>query len=171
MEDYVDYVSFDHKDSIAAQHAGPGIMLLTASMQLLYKNRRAWELCEHMIKRQKGKTTNGGLPPAIACLVGQIRKTFQVRTDPKDWEQFQLRRIVNTLHRPVLLCGMGLIDPSNWETQILIVMNEMGIGTWQDNVIVRRRRCFTGPLAKQPSSTSLDGSGMTDVEGALPAHS
>ena len=59
-------VSFDHKDSMAAPHAGPGIMLLTASMQLLYMDRRAGELCQQLIRCQDGKAANGVLPPAVA---------------------------------------------------------------------------------------------------------
>src|SRR6185295_10130762 len=90
--------SSEHTVSMAVPHAGPGIMLLTASMRLLYKDRRAWELCQQIIRCQDGKTANGVLPPAIASLVDQIRKTLTVRTDPKDWEQIQLGRVVDTLH-------------------------------------------------------------------------
>ena len=151
MEDYVmenyyvedvDKVSSDNKDNIASQHAGPGIMLLTASMQLLYKDRRAWDLCEQIIRYQNGKPANGVLPPAVACLADQIRKILLVRTDPKYWEQFQIMHAVNTLHRPVLLCGKGLLDLSNGEKRILIVMNEIGIGSWQDNVIGHAKEKF-----------------------------
>jgi len=41
-----DDVSIDRKESLAVRHMGPGIMLLTASMRLLYKDRRAGELCQ-----------------------------------------------------------------------------------------------------------------------------
>jgi hypothetical protein len=43
-------VSTDHRDSTAAQHAGPGIMLLSDSMQLLYKDRWTGELCQQIIQ-------------------------------------------------------------------------------------------------------------------------
>ena len=145
MQDYVDdvdNVSSDHKDSMASQQAGPGIMLLTASMQLLYKDRRAWELCEQIIRCQNGKAANGVLPPAVASLDDQIRNILHVRTDPKYGEQFQIMHAVNTLHRPVLLCGKGLIDLSNGEKRILIVMNEIGIGAWQDNVVGHAKEKF-----------------------------
>ena len=105
MEEHAHDVSSEHKVSMAVPHAGPGIMLLTASMQLLYKDRRAWELCQQIIRCQDGKTANGVLPPAVADLVDQIRKTLKVRTDPKDWEQIQLRRFVNTLHSAVILAA------------------------------------------------------------------
>lgn len=142
MEENIDDVSVDHKESMAAPHAGPGIMLLTASMQVLYKDRRAWELCQQIIRCQDGKTANGVLPPAVASLVDQIQKTLKVRTDPKDWEQIQLRRVVNTIHSSVLLCGTAFIDQTNAQQRILIVINEVGIDAWQDKVIVQAKEKF-----------------------------
>ena len=138
----IDDVSIDKKESLAVRHTGPGIMLLTASMRLLYKDRRAWELCQQIIRCQDGKTANGVLPPAVASLVYQIRKTLIVRTDPKDWEQIQLRQVVDTLHSSLLLCGTALIDQTTAETRILIVISEVGIGAWQDNVIVQATEKF-----------------------------
>jgi DNA-binding CsgD family transcriptional regulator len=137
-----DDVSIDRKESLAVRHMGPGIMLLTASMRLLYKDRRAGELCQQIIRCQDGKTANGVLPPAVASLVYQIRKTLTVRTDPKDWEQIQLGRVVDTLHSSLLLCGTALIDKTTAETRILIVISEVGIGAWQDNVIVQATEKF-----------------------------
>jgi len=137
-----DDVSIDRKESLAVRHAGPGIMLLTASMRLLYKDRRAGELCQQIIRCQDGKTANGLLPPAIAGLVYQIRNILTVRPDPKDWEQIQLARVVDTLHSSLLLCGTPLIDETTAETRILIVISEVGIGAWQDNVIVQATEKF-----------------------------
>ena len=142
MEENIDDVSSDQKESMAVPHAGPGIMLLTPSMRLLYKNRRAWELCQHIIQCQDGITANGVLPRAVASLVDEIRTTLKVRTDPKDWEQIQLRRVVNTLHSSVLLCGTALIGQTNAETRILIVVSEVGIGVWQDTAIVQAKEMF-----------------------------
>ena len=138
----VDAISFDHKDSITAQHAGPGIMLLTASLRLLYKDHRAWELCEQIMRCQDGIAAHGVLPSAVVCLANEIRNILQVRTGPKDWEQFQLRRVVHTLDLSVLLCGTALIDSSNSEQRILIVMNETGLTAWQDKIIVQAKEKF-----------------------------
>jgi len=49
---------------------------------------------------------------------------------------------VNTLHSSVLLCGTALIDQSNAEKRILIVISEVGIGAWQDKVLVRAKETF-----------------------------
>ncbi len=142
MEENIADASINHKESMAVPHAGPGIMLLTASMRLLYKDRRAGELCQQIIRCQDGKAANGVLPPAVASLVDQIQKLLKVRTDPKDWEQIQLRRVVNTLHSSVLLCGTALMDQTHAQQRILIVLSEVGIGVWQDKVIVQAKEMF-----------------------------
>jgi len=142
VEENIADVSIDHKESMAVPQAGPGILLLTTSKRLLYKDRRAGELCQQIIRSQDGKTAKGVLPPAVASLVDQIQKILIVRTDSKDWEQIQLRRVVNTLHSSVLLCGTALIDQTNAQIRILIVISEVGIGAWQDNVIVQATETF-----------------------------
>ena len=134
--------SVDHEQNITAQHAGSGLMLLSPALRLLYKDRRAWELCEQIIRCQEGKVVKGVLPSAVVCLAKEIRNILQVRTDPKDWEQFQLRRVVHTLDHSVLLCGMALIDSSHSEQRILIVMHGIRSVAWQDNVIVLAREKF-----------------------------
>jgi DNA-binding NarL/FixJ family response regulator len=42
----------------------------------------------------------------------------------------------------VLLCGTALIDQTNAQQRILIVISEVGIGAWQDNVIVQAKEKF-----------------------------
>ena len=116
-----------HVESIAEKRAGPGILLLSSSMQLLYRDRRTWELCAQINKAQNGKAANGVLPTAVAELCSEIMKTLQVRTDAKDWEHFRVKRIIGDPKRPVLLRGVGLPDRSGiQQSRILITMEEVG---------------------------------------------
>lgn len=116
-----------HVESIAEKRAGPGILLLSSSMQLLYRDRRTWELCGQINKAQAGKAASGVLPPAVADLCAEIRKTLQVRTEAKDWEHFRVKRIIGDPKRPVLLRGLGLPDRNGIEqSRILITMEEVG---------------------------------------------
>jgi DNA-binding NarL/FixJ family response regulator len=144
VEANIDEASIGRKERLAATDPGPGIILLTASMRLLYKDRRAWELCQQIIRGQDGKTANGVLPPAIADFANQVRTLLQARTDPKDWEQIQLRRFVNTLHSTVILCGTALIDQTKAEKRILIVISEVWIGALQaqDKAIAQAKERF-----------------------------
>jgi DNA-binding NarL/FixJ family response regulator len=128
VEANINEASIDLKERLAATDPGHGIILLTASMRLLYKDRRAWELCQRIIRDQDGKTANGVLPPAVADLADQVRKLLQARTDLKDWEQIQLRRFVNTVHSSIILCDTALIDQTKAEERILIVISEVGVG-------------------------------------------
>ena len=49
---------------------------------------------------------------------------------------------MNTLHSSVLLCGTALIDQTHAQHRILIVLSEVGIGAWQENVIVQAKETF-----------------------------
>jgi DNA-binding CsgD family transcriptional regulator len=142
VEKHIDGLSRNHIERMGASHAGPGIMLLTASMQLLYKNQWASELCRKIIQCQDGKTANGVLPPAVAGLVDEICQILEVRPDPKDWEQIQVSRCVNMPHSSVLLCGAALVDQTTAGAQIVIVLSEVGIGAWEDNIFVKAKETF-----------------------------
>jgi len=45
VEETLDDVGSNQQERMEVPHARPGIMLLTSSMQLLYKNHWASELC------------------------------------------------------------------------------------------------------------------------------
>ena len=142
MEESIDDVPIDQTGRMAAPHARPGIMLLTASRQLLYKNWWASELCRKIIQCQDGKTAHGVLPPAVVSLVDEICQILEVQTDPKDWEQIQLSRLVPMPHSYVLLCGTALIDQTTADARIVIVLSEVGIGAWEHNIIVQAKEKF-----------------------------
>jgi DNA-binding CsgD family transcriptional regulator len=117
--------AFDLTESIAEKRAGPGILILTCNHQLLYKDRRAWELCAELNK-DAGKS-NGVVPSSIAELCGEITKLLQVWTDAKDWEQIRIKRVIGNPDRPILLSGLGLPDRNeSHEARILITMEEIG---------------------------------------------
>jgi len=163
MEELKHEVSYNHMDSTTSPPGGPGIMLLTNSMQLLYSDQRAWELCRQIIRCQDGKTAHGVLPPAIATLVDQVRNLLQTQTDPKDWDQLQLRHVVHTSHISISLCGTALVGDTDAGNRILIVINEVGIGAWQDYVIVQAKEKFN-LTARETTVVHLLLKGWTNKE-------
>ncbi len=131
----------DYVESIAEKRVGPGILMLSTAMQLLYSDRRTWELCAQINHAHGGKSANGVLPPAISELCAEIIKILQVRTDAKDWEQFRVKRVLGDPKRPVLLCGFGLPDPAGAkQSRILITMEE--IGRRQEALIEQAKEMF-----------------------------
>ena len=116
-----------HVDSIVDKRAGPGILLLTSSMQLLYRDRRTWELCGQINKSHNGTAARGVLPPAVAEVCAEIMQTLQVRSEAKDWEHFRIKRIIGDAKRTILLRGLGLPDRHSIQhSRILITMEEVG---------------------------------------------
>jgi len=116
----------DFIETIAEQRVGPGILLLSSSLNLMHMNRRAWELSGKITQAQNGKAATGVLPTAVTELCAEVITALQVRTDAKDWEQVQIRRLVSTPNPPVLLRAFGLPDRGGVQrARILIMMEEV----------------------------------------------
>ena len=111
--------------SIAEKRIGPGILILTPSTHLLYKDHRAWDLCA-AINKDDGRTTDG-LPLCIVELCREVSNLLQIWTDARDWEQIRIKRLIGSPNRPILLCGLGLPDRHGMQqSRILITMDEIG---------------------------------------------
>ena len=120
-----DETSSAFTESIAEQRAGAGIFILSTSGHLLYTDRRAWELFAELDK--SGGKTAKTLPAPVQELCSEINKLLQVRTEPKDWEQFRLKRVLEIAGRQVLLSGLGLPDRLGLEqSRILVTVEEIG---------------------------------------------
>lgn len=115
-------------DTLADQRAGPGIVVLSASMQLLHMNRQASELAKAINVAEHGggssRTAHGVLPAALTELCGEIVKALHVRTEAKDWEQFEIKRVTGNPEQPVLLRGFGLPDRGGVQYARLVVTLE-----------------------------------------------
>ena len=112
-------------ESITEKRIGPGILILTTSTHLLYKDHRAWDLCA-AINKDDGRTVDG-LPFCIVELCREVSNLLQIWTDARDWEQIRIKRLIGSPNRPILLCGLGLPDRhGTQQSRILITMDGMG---------------------------------------------
>lgn len=121
----------DQTDSYADQRAGSGIVVLSASMQLLHMNRQASELAKKINAIEHGGNTakfaHGVLPAVLTELCSEIIKALHIRTEAKDWEQFELKRIAGDPNKPILLRGFGLPDRGGVQNARLVVtLEELG---------------------------------------------
>jgi len=121
----------DQSDGLADQRAGSGIVVLTASMQLLHMNRQASELAQKINAAEHvgnaAKSAHGVLPAVLTELCGEIIKALHVRTEAKDWEQFEIKRVSGDPNQPVLLRGFGLPDRGGVEhARLVVTMEELG---------------------------------------------
>ena len=116
-------VSSDVIETIVEQRVGPGMLLLSPALQLMHMDRRAWELSGKIMLAQSGMSATGVLPTAVTELCAEVITALQIRTDAKDWEQVQIRRLVSPPNPPVLLRAFGLPDRGGVQwARILILM-------------------------------------------------
>ena len=118
-------------DNLADQRAGAGIVVLSSSMQLLHMNRQAAELSKLINMAENGgapaKSAQGVLPAALTELCTEVLKALQVRTEAKDWEQFEVKRIAGNPNQPVLLRGFGLPDRGGIQyARLVVTLEELG---------------------------------------------
>lgn len=121
----------DQVETLAGQRAGPGIVVLSATMQLLHMNRQAAELSKQINAAESGgkasKAAQGVLPTTLTELCGEIIKALHVRTEAKDWEQFEVKRVAGDPNQPVLLRGFGLPDRGGIQhARLVVTMEELG---------------------------------------------
>jgi DNA-binding CsgD family transcriptional regulator len=126
-------------ESIADKRMGPGILMVSSSMQLLYSDRRIWELFGR-IKTQEGKAQHGVLPPAVEGLCSEIIKLLQVRTEAKDWESFRVKRVVGDPVQPILLSGVGIPERHAGKSRVLITIE--ALGRRQEAIIEQAKELF-----------------------------
>lgn len=119
-----------------------GVIVLAPSIQLRYRNQQARVLCEQINQYENVKTASGVLPAAVTSLADEIRRLLRTRTESKDWEQIQLRRVVGNPDRPVQLCGFGLIDADLAKSRIVIVLQETSPAYWHKRILDRSKEKF-----------------------------
>jgi DNA-binding CsgD family transcriptional regulator len=120
------HISSDVVETIVERRVGPGILLLSVSLQLLYMNQRAFELSRKIMHALNGKTATGVLPTVVTALCAEVATALQARTNAKDWEQTQLKCVVNASRPPVLLRALGLPDRGGiLQARILILLEEV----------------------------------------------
>lgn len=123
-------------------HAALGVLVLAPSIQLRYRNHHARELCEQINQYENVKAASGVLPTSVTSLADEIRRLLRTRTESKDWEQIQLRRVAGNPDRPVLLCGFGLIDTDLLNSRIVIVLQETSPAFWHKRILDRSKEKF-----------------------------
>src|SRR5438034_351460 len=63
----------DDLDTLAANSPGPGLLILSTTLQLIYSDRRAWDICKR-IQSSSGKTAAGVLPPPVTQVCEEVVK-------------------------------------------------------------------------------------------------
>jgi len=135
-------------ENIAEQRNGPGVLVLAPPMRLLHMNQRAWDLTAHFDSCENGnggaKPAKGLLPAPLLQLCAEIFRLLKDRTEAKDWEQFEVRRILGNPEPALMIHGFGV--PGNRgqdQPRVVIVMEELAGPRGDGNQQAMERFQFT----------------------------
>ena len=110
---------------MAEEYAGPGFLILSSSLNLLYSNEQSWKLCGLINRIQEGKSAHGVLPQAVLNVCTQIAALLQP-ANVKNADDLQIKLVVADRRTEILIIAVGLLDandPDRWE--ILVLLKEI----------------------------------------------
>src|SRR5438105_14559932 len=98
--------SFSSMQALVEKRKSSGFLMLSSAMHVLHWDRRAWELCRNLVSSATENAMAGTLPVPITDFAQGIVKIMDIRRDFKDWEQFQVRRVINNGQDSIFLSGI-----------------------------------------------------------------
>ena len=91
---------------------GPGIVVLSPSLQVLHINRQAHLLICDLVptipQAQHPNHRTDVLPPALNNLAGEILSVLRSRHEKNEMGQFEIRHSTNGTGKPVFIRGLGV---------------------------------------------------------------
>ncbi len=92
--------------SFADQRDGHGILIITLSGRILWTDSRATDLCRQM--RVMTEEQEGTLPQAVIKIAKEIAELLEFRNHPKDWEAFNVKRVIKGREGHIFVAAIGL---------------------------------------------------------------
>lgn len=97
---------------LLAKRQGPGIVVLSRGMRLLYVNQQTWALLRgpSQVPQANGGRPNaeGVLPKDLFEMVKTLFDHLQRQQDAKSWEHVEIRRLLTLGSRPLLIRAFGV---------------------------------------------------------------
>ena len=92
--------------SFADQRDGHGILIITLSGRTLWTDSLAADLCRQM--RVMTEEQEGTLPQAVIKIAKEIAELLEFRNHPKDWEAFNVKRVLKGREGHIFVTAIGL---------------------------------------------------------------
>ena len=110
---------------IAAKRVAPGVLFLTSSLQLIYKDQHSRHLCAVINHAQGLKAARGLLPPAVLDVCSKVAQALKTAKKSVHAQDLQVKHLVPHPETPVLIWGIGLPHPDDpEEARILVLLEE-----------------------------------------------
>jgi DNA-binding CsgD family transcriptional regulator len=111
---------FENIQGFADQRAGHGILIVTPRGRILWTDTRATELCQQM--PGMAEALEGALPLPIVKMVKEIAELLELRNHSKDWEAFNVMRIIKGREMHIFVAGIGLPAGVGHETETTVLL-------------------------------------------------
>lgn len=141
---------------------GPGLLVFTGSMQLVFVNHEAWELGSKLTQCSNGRVAQGVLPNEVTELSERICRLLRERGEGKDWEQLQLVRVSRPSNESVLFRAVGIPHPDGLEKSLILIFLE-AIGR-QEGKIAKQVKWKFGLSDRQEAVVQHLIEGLTNKE-------
>ncbi len=116
------------------ERGGPGIIVLGLPMRILYMNQRASDLIARFPWENQAnghpRGAKGVLPTPFLEVCSEIERLLGERTQCKDWERFEVKRLLGGQESRLLLRGFGVPEGSGARHAHIIVTLEEIVGEW-----------------------------------------
>lgn len=116
--------SFDPAIQTETVRRGPGLLVFTGSLQLVFMNREAWELSSRLTRCPDGRMAQGVLPTEVTELSERICRLLRERSERKNWEQLQLVRVSRPSNESVLFRAVGIPHPDDLQRSLILIFME-----------------------------------------------
>jgi hypothetical protein len=109
---------------------GPGIVVLSPSLQILHMNRQAITLASLLGSAEpNGQPSNdptGILPPPLTDMAGEILSELRTRHEMSEKGQFEIRHVADESGKPVCIRGVGVPNGQGVEhARIVLALTDM----------------------------------------------
>ena len=105
---------------------GPGIVVLSPSLEILHMNRQAQvlisDLGSHTSEAPQPNQRTDVLPPALVDLSGEILSLFETRHEKNGNGQFVIRHVAAKSGNPVLVRGVGVPNGGGEERPRIVLL-------------------------------------------------
>jgi hypothetical protein len=124
----VDQVKESQKEISSGEvlFGGPGIVVLSPLLEVMYMNRQAHVLFSELVPTtqaaQQPNNRTDILPPALINLAGEILSVLRSRHEMSEKGQFEMRHSVNGSGKPVSIRGVGVPSGQGVEHSRIVLL-------------------------------------------------
>ncbi len=116
-------------EEVITKRAGPGIMVFELPVRLVHMNFRAGELIRQLFYLNQNKSSSlmatGILPECLLQYCEEIFSLMKIRSQRKDWEQFEVSRIIGNGDPSIFVRGFGMPEQGGHRKARIVVILEL----------------------------------------------